>query len=67
MRPEIADLIVGPFYEQLQHDEEVLKYPQINGITKNLFFVNHSQLGNNVSKISVFHPKYGLNYAEIIF
>ncbi|CAL8143340.1 unnamed protein product [Orchesella dallaii] len=44
MRPEIADLIVGPIYEQLFNHPKVHLYPSVKGVTKNLFFLTHSQL-----------------------
>ncbi|CAL8143346.1 unnamed protein product [Orchesella dallaii] len=44
MRPEIADLIVGPIYKELFNHPKVLEYPSVKGVTKNLFFLTHSQL-----------------------
>lgn len=42
MRPEIAKLITPSIYETLENDDTVLKYPDVKGLDKNLFFINHS-------------------------
>ena len=43
MRPEIAQLVCPHVYEKLLNHESVQKYPDIQGISKNLFFVCHSE------------------------
>ena len=43
MRPEIAQLVCPHVYEKLLNHESVEKYPDIRGISKNLFFVCHTQ------------------------
>ena len=43
MRPEIARLVCPHVYEKLLNHEGVRKYPDIRGISKNLFFVSHTQ------------------------
>ena len=43
MRPEIAQLVCPHVYEKLLNHESVEKYPDIQGIEKNLFFVCHSE------------------------
>ena len=43
MRPEIAQLVCPHVYEKLFNHESVEKYPDIRGISKNLFFVCHTQ------------------------
>lgn len=41
MRPEICDLITPVIYNHLQNHISVYEYPNVKGITKNLFFVSH--------------------------
>lgn len=41
MRPDIAKLISPTIYGQLENDESVSEYPDVKGIEKNVFFVNH--------------------------
>ena len=43
MRPEIARLVCPHVYEKLLNHESVQKYPDIRGISKNMFFVCHTQ------------------------
>ena len=43
MRPEIAQLVCPHVYEKLLNHESVEKYPDIQGISNNLFFVCHTQ------------------------
>lgn len=42
MRPEISRLICPAIYPQLRDHESVRSFPDVRGVTKNLFFVNHS-------------------------
>lgn len=52
MRPEISDLIRGTIYEELVNHESVSDpelYPDVKGVTKNVFFVTHSELEYCVS------------------
>ncbi|ODM90618.1 NFX1-type zinc finger-containing protein 1 [Orchesella cincta] len=51
MRPEIADLIVGPIYSHLNNHKKVLEYPQVKGVTKNLYFITHSQKENTDTEL----------------
>ncbi|XP_014219353.1 NFX1-type zinc finger-containing protein 1-like [Copidosoma floridanum] len=41
MRPQIAKL-VSPIYEILHNDKSVFCYPNVKGLDKNLFFLNHT-------------------------
>jgi hypothetical protein len=41
MRPEIAD-VMRLFYKELTDDESVKNYPNVKGIMKNVYFINHS-------------------------
>lgn len=43
MRPEISDLIRETIYPYLHDDRSVKNYPDVLGMSKNLFFINHSQ------------------------
>ena len=43
MRPEIARLVCPHVYEKLLNHESVQKYPDVQGISKNMFFVCHTQ------------------------
>lgn len=42
MRPQIAKLITPSIYEKLYNDESVTAHPNVKGLTKNLFFINHN-------------------------
>ncbi|CAL1283925.1 unnamed protein product [Larinioides sclopetarius] len=57
MRPEIASLLVPHIYPTLQNHESVMKFQNIKGVAKNIFFVNHSyyELQENDSKSKVNH------------
>ena len=55
MRPEIAS-VMRILYPNLTDDEQVKKYPDIMGINKNLYFLNHDkQEGENSSMLSKFN------------
>lgn len=43
MRPEIACLVCPHVYDKLLNHESVMKYPQMQGISKNLFFIHHTE------------------------
>uniref|UniRef100_A0A914W199 UBA domain-containing protein n=1 Tax=Plectus sambesii TaxID=2011161 RepID=A0A914W199_9BILA len=42
MRPEIANSLMPHFYEELENDESVSKYPHVCGVVKDMVFINHS-------------------------
>ena len=42
MRPEIAELVCPHIYDTLINHESVLRYENVKGICKNLFFINHN-------------------------
>lgn len=42
MRPEIANLIRPTIYKELFDHESVLTYPDVKGMAKNLFFIDHN-------------------------
>ena len=62
MRPEIAQLVCPHVYEKLLNHESVEKYPDIQGIAKNLFFVCHTEPEirnpNSLSYQNEFEAKY---------
>ena len=43
MRPEIAELVKPHIYTTLSNHEAVLSYPDVRGVSTNLFFINHCQ------------------------
>lgn len=49
MRPEIADLIRGSIYENLNDAPNVLVYESVRGMTKDLFFLSHEKFEKSVS------------------
>lgn len=42
MRPEIAGLISLLFYDELSNHPSIYKYPDVRGISYNIFFLAHS-------------------------
>lgn len=53
MRPEIADLIRPLIYKDLQDGITVRDFPNIRGIKRNLFFVNHQHKENSTNDFEV--------------
>lgn len=53
MRPEIADLVVGTIYDELNNDPTVLRYPPVMGVKKNLFFITHTEMEKSVSNMNM--------------
>ena len=49
MRPVIADLIRPHIYQHLKDHNDVLIYPDITGVKKNVFFMSHDYEEDNVS------------------
>lgn len=43
MRPEIANLIRPIIYKDLLDDDSVKQYPNVIGMAKNLYFVDHTE------------------------
>ncbi|RWS23941.1 NFX1-type zinc finger-containing protein 1-like isoform b precursor [Leptotrombidium deliense] len=43
MHPTISEYLVPLFYPELENHESVTKYESIKGVTKNIFFFNHSE------------------------
>ncbi|CAL8088270.1 unnamed protein product [Orchesella dallaii] len=44
MRPDIADLVVGSIYDELLNHDSVKLYPDVKGVTKNVFFITHTEM-----------------------
>jgi superfamily I DNA and/or RNA helicase len=51
MRPEISELVCPVIYDQLTNDPIVFRYPNVKGMEKNLFFVNHNELEHQVKLV----------------
>lgn len=49
MRTEIANLIRPMIYKDLIDNDNVHRYPNVIGVDKNLFFINHNNLESAVS------------------
>ena len=49
MRPEISKLLVPHIYSELEDHDSVFSYPTIRGVQANMYFVDHSNLENEVS------------------
>jgi hypothetical protein len=43
MRPEIARMICPIIYKELHNDPCVTKYPKVNKMDKNIYFLDHTQ------------------------
>ena len=41
MRPEISKLITPSIYKTLYNSESVFKYPNVKGLVKNVYFIDH--------------------------
>lgn len=50
MRPDIANLIRPKIYAQLNDSESVQSYPNVVGMAKNLFFIDHTQPESGVRR-----------------
>ncbi|RWR98486.1 NFX1-type zinc finger-containing protein 1-like protein, partial [Dinothrombium tinctorium] len=49
MRPCISDLLVPLFYKELKDHPSVLKYKEVKGVAKSLYFIDHNQWEKMVS------------------
>lgn len=64
MRPQISELIRSTLYPKLVDGNNTLIYPAVRGLSKNLYFINHTvpqdQFGGDVSVSSKSHTnRYG--------
>ncbi|CAI8041390.1 NFX1-type zinc finger-containing protein 1 [Geodia barretti] len=62
MRPEIAQLVCPHVYEKLLNHESVQKYPDIRGISKNMFFVHHSEPESENPNLLSYQNEFEANY-----
>lgn len=66
MRTEIANLIRPMIYKDLIDNDNVHRYPNVIGVEKNLFFIDHNNLESAVSDIDYQLP-IALNCYIILF
>ncbi|XP_008187018.2 NFX1-type zinc finger-containing protein 1 [Acyrthosiphon pisum] len=52
MRPEVSSLITPVIYPDLLNHSSVLNRPHIRGVTKDIFFINHTSFETEVEEIS---------------
>ncbi|KAI6040315.1 hypothetical protein EDC04DRAFT_3140449 [Pisolithus marmoratus] len=64
MRPSISSLIRNTLYPGLQDHDLVLKYPDVRGMAKNLYFVTHSHRENGAGDDTA--SKYNVYEVEMI-
>lgn len=62
MRPEISS-IMRHIYPELKDHEHVKTYPNIKGVSSNLFLVNHSHLENSNSEMKSYSNENEAKYA----
>jgi len=51
MRPAISNLLV-PIYPNLYNHPDVERYPNVKGVSNNLYFIDHQVEETQVSEIS---------------
>ncbi|KAF8778265.1 NFX1-type zinc finger-containing protein 1 [Argiope bruennichi] len=70
MGPEIASLLVPHIYAKLQNHESVKTFENIKGVSKNVFFVNHSyhelQENDSKSKVNVHEANVMLKFCKYL-
>ncbi|KAI6041099.1 hypothetical protein EDC04DRAFT_2893494 [Pisolithus marmoratus] len=64
MRPSISSLIRNTLYPGLQDHDLVLKYPDVRGMAKNLYFVTHNHRENGAADDTA--SKYNIYEVEMI-
>ena len=62
MRPEIARLVCPHVYDKLLNHESVEKYPSVQGISKNLFFINHTEPENEDQNLMSYQNDFEAKY-----
>jgi superfamily I DNA and/or RNA helicase len=53
MRPDISKLITPLIYKELKNHESVVKYEPVRGVCKNIFFLEHNEFEEEVSRDSL--------------
>jgi len=51
MRPEVSSIITPAIYPNLLDHISVLNRPHIRGVTKDIFFINHTNFETEVSNL----------------
>lgn len=68
MRPEIVKLIVPAIYPKLDSHPTVYTYPPVQGVTKNLFFITHTEpeeaVDDSGSRKNVHEAKFMIKLAR---
>ena len=62
MRPEIARLVHPHVYEKLENHESVKNYPEIRGISKNLYFIHHNEPESENQNLLSYQNEFEANY-----
>uniref|UniRef100_T1IT11 non-specific serine/threonine protein kinase n=1 Tax=Strigamia maritima TaxID=126957 RepID=T1IT11_STRMM len=62
MRPEISQLLVPYIYKNLTNHPDVEQYPQIKGVTSNMFFLNHNVMEDKTKDIELHVNSFEANY-----
>jgi len=55
MRPEVSSLITPAIYPNLIDHISVLNRPHIRGVTKDIFFINHTNFETEVGKLHFYY------------
>ena len=71
MRPEFADLIRPTIYSKLLDGDNVMNYPNIKGVAKNMFFLNHSnpeseKKDDEKSKKNIFEAQFMVAFCNYL-
>ena len=62
MRPEIAQLVCPHVYDHLINHESVEIYPDVRGISRNLFFIHHTEPETENSNLLSYQNEFEVNY-----
>ena len=62
MRPEIARLVCPHVYDKLLNHESVEKYPDIRGISKNLYFIHHNEPESENTNLLSYQNEFEAEY-----
>ena len=68
MRPEIAELVKPHVYETLENHDSVKDYPNIKGISGDIFFIQHDhpEEGSDLSHSNIYEAKYLVALCEYL-
>ena len=62
MRPNIAKLITPSVYKTLFNHESVLKYENVKGVRKNLFFIDHNNHEISCNEVDSWSNPYEVEF-----